>query len=276
MGIAEVTAETGLDARVLRAWESRHGFPAPHRLANGRRAYRSEDVEKLREIVRLRESGFSLTVSIERVQRPPAEESPTSIYAGMRLRRPDLRPHVLPKRVLVRLSRAIEDEYCATAERGAIFGSFQEERYYRGAEERWRDMNRTAQTSVVFADFDVASAPQGAPAEIPIDTDDAMSREWVVICDAPARSACLVATERPGQAGTADRDRVFETVWSVEPEVTRAASRTALGLAERLAPDLLGAQPAWLSELAPASPPQLRALTALTNRMLAYVREGDV
>ncbi len=91
-----------------------------------------------------------------------------------------------------------------------------------------------------------------------------------MVCDAPAYSACLLAWERPGQNGVADGERQFETIWSVEPEVTRSATRAALGLAMRLAPGLIPEATPELDLPARTSTPELKALTALTNRMLAY------
>ena len=65
---------------------------------------------------------------------------------------------MLRKRVLLALSRAIEDESCAQAERPLLFGSFQRERFYRQSQRRWRDFARTAELAVVFADFERAHA----------------------------------------------------------------------------------------------------------------------
>ena len=71
----------------------------------------------------------------------------------MRRRRPDLQPYTLPKRTLIGLSHAIEDECAARAERPLLFGSFQRVRFYRHSEERWRELARTAEIAIVFADF---------------------------------------------------------------------------------------------------------------------------
>jgi methanogenic corrinoid protein MtbC1 len=55
--IASVERDTGLSKDVLRVWERRYGFPAPHRDANGERSYPADQVERLRLIKRLMDHG---------------------------------------------------------------------------------------------------------------------------------------------------------------------------------------------------------------------------
>jgi hypothetical protein len=53
--------------------------------------------------------------------------------------------------------------------------------------------------------------PAGAP----------LLREWTLVCEARDFSACLSAWELPGQHGTPDADRLFETVWTLSPSAVR-------------------------------------------------------
>lgn len=55
--IADVERETGIPRATLRIWEHRYGFPQPVRLPGGVRAYPREQVEKLRTIAQLVQSG---------------------------------------------------------------------------------------------------------------------------------------------------------------------------------------------------------------------------
>jgi DNA-binding transcriptional MerR regulator len=57
LGIGAVERDTGLSKDTLRVWERRYGFPNPERDAFGERAYPREQVEKLRAIKRLMDSG---------------------------------------------------------------------------------------------------------------------------------------------------------------------------------------------------------------------------
>lgn len=58
LAIAAVERDTGLSKDTLRVWERRYGFPQPVRDAQGERAYPVEQVEKLRLLKRLLDSGL--------------------------------------------------------------------------------------------------------------------------------------------------------------------------------------------------------------------------
>lgn len=55
--IGAVERDTGLSKDTLRVWERRYGFPQPHRDEYGERAYPIEQVDKLRALRRLIDSG---------------------------------------------------------------------------------------------------------------------------------------------------------------------------------------------------------------------------
>jgi MerR family transcriptional regulator, light-induced transcriptional regulator len=276
--IREVAARTGVGQPTLRMWESRYGFPEPARLPSGHRRYSEADCELIRQVVRDRDAGLSLPAAIERARAGErrAGQPESSLFAGLRRRRPDLQPYLLPKRILLALSHAIEDECCARAERPVVFGSFQRERFYRSTERRWRELWRGAEVSVVFADFERPRKPEGGPAELPIDRSDPLAREWSIICDAPRYAACLAAWERPEQHQVPDLERHFETIWSVEPEIVRTAARIGCELAARTDAELVEQLRERLGEEPPPSGDELRLVGALTNRMVAYVGGAEL
>lgn len=59
--IGTVSALTGVHPVTLRAWERRHGLVQPHRTAKGHRLYSEDDVERIREILRLTEEGIPVS-----------------------------------------------------------------------------------------------------------------------------------------------------------------------------------------------------------------------
>ena len=273
--IREVAERTGIGQPTLRMWEQRYGFPEPRRLPSGHRRYSEEDVECLVQVDEARRSGMSLPGAIDRARRA-ATEPEASIYAGLRRRRPELDAYLLPKRSLIAMSHAIEDECTARAERPLLFGSFQRERYYRMAEQRWRELARTAELAVVFADFPSKRTPEEGPAELPIDRSDPFGREWSLVCEAPDYSACLAAWERPGQQETRDMDRTFETVWCVEAGVVRDALHLAVGLARRSSPELVEEFDERLEGPPSRNHNEMRLASDLTSRMVAYLGAGPV
>ena len=273
--IREVARETGVSEGTLRMWETRYGFPVPERLPSGHRRYSDADVEHVRQVARDREAGLSMKAAIDRV-REGAEEPDASIFAGVRRRRPDLQPYVLPKAALIGLSYAIEDECAARAERPVLFATFQRVRFWRHAEPRWREFARTAHSTVVFADFERPKVPDDRhePVELPIRPNDPLGREWAVVCDGADYAAFLAGWERPGQTRVADGERRFETVWSVEPSLVREAARIAAGFVERTAPEVSDRFTDRLRPMPPPSSEDLRRAGALANRMVSYVADA--
>lgn len=261
-----------MSAGTLRMWESRYGFPAPARLPGGHRRYSEQDAAAVLDVLRLRDQGLSLSAAIERTRRQQ-QSSVVSVFAGLRRRRPDVDPVVLSKRVVLELSRAIEDEYCARAAHGALIACFQRERFYRRAQRRWTELARTASMAVVLADFAAVSEPASAPAEVPIDRRDPLAREWTVIIDAPGAQACLAAWEQPSPTELPDLERRFEVLWSFEPGVVRAARELASELLWRLAPEVARRLPE-ADGAAVSDGGELRFATGLSQRMVGYL--GDL
>src|SRR3954452_2228377 len=277
--IGDLADRTGLTPATLRMWESRHGFPRPRRLASGHRRYDERDVDLVRAVLRRRDSGARLEVAIAGVAlaRAARAEPPgaPSVHATMRRLHPGLHPQRLKKSTLLSMSWAIEDECCARAERPVIFGAFQEERFYRAAEERWAELARVARATTVFAGFPVDPSsvpPEDGPTTFVVLPEDApMRREWAVVCDAAGYPALLTAWELPGQSTVPDAQRLFEAIWTVDPAAVRdgarACAQVALQLGHHEAAPLLYE----LADSPVPAPVELVQATSLLNRVVAYV-----
>jgi MerR family transcriptional regulator, light-induced transcriptional regulator len=265
--IGELSERTAVPAATLRSWEARYGFPRPRRQVGGHRRYAESEVTLVREVLRCRGSGMSLQAAVREVTTRPAGPEP-SVFAALRRQYPELTPLVLRKPALLALTRAIEDECCARAERPLLAASFQRERFYRRSEQRWRELARTAARVVVFADFSEASTAPGRPLHVPVPPDAPMRREWTIVCDATDSPACLAGWEVPGLAAS---ERRFEVVWTTDPAIVRFAATTCLMLASVFAPALNG----HLGGLLPGPPssasPELIRATGLVTRMIAYL-----
>ena len=268
--IRDVVEQTGIPEATLRAWERRYGFPQPQRLPSGHRRYDADVVERLRHAARLRATGMPMRTAIER-SRELGEHAPESVFATLRRRRPDLQADRLPKRSLVALSHAIEDECTYGAAEFALFGAFQRVGRYRAAERRWRELSAAAATALVFADFPKVRRPRGGPVEVPIRARDPLVREWIVICDGEERSACLTAWEPPGQSPASEGDRVFDVIWTTDRETVRAAARVCCALAAPVAGRDIAAAAERLEQPASARDGDLARAEAVTRRMIAYL-----
>ncbi len=290
LSIGELSRRTGVGVSTLRAWERRHGFPVAQRLVSGHRRYVNSDVDAVLAVVAERRSGGSVRLALERA-RLAAGASHSSMVATVRRALPDVAPAVLSKSTMLAISRAIEDEVAARADRPVLVAAFQDARFWHQSERRWRDLSLTASAAIAFM-VGSKAATQGRLWQVPLDPAAPLSREWAVVCDSPTLSACLVAVERPGSRGGPSRQRVFEALWTVEPMVVREAARAAWAVAlettgatsappagEAAAPGrqdpgaaaLVTAVQSRLQHPAVATSHTVRAATALTNRIMAYL-----
>ncbi len=271
--IGELARRTGLNAPTLRMWEERHGFPVPQRLPSGHRRYDARNVDLVAQVLRRRDAGVRLETAIAEVS-SAAREPTASVFAELRRSQPQLQPQRLRKSTLISLSRALEDEACARAQRPWLFGAFQRERYYRRSESRWTDLARTARGTWVMAELaaETASAhgTDGGPVLVGLPASAAMTREWSVVCLAADLPAALSAWELPGQHGVAERDRIFEAVWTVAPGPVRDAARCCARLVAELGPDTTAVLEDAGHPVSAGSGDLAQAVT-LFNRVLAYV-----
>jgi DICT domain-containing protein/predicted DNA-binding transcriptional regulator AlpA len=271
--IGDLASRTGVSQATLRAWESRHGFPQPHRLPSGHRRYDEHDVALVRQVVQRKDAGVRLENAISLARDHTRRTPAASVFDELRRRQPHLTPRPLRKVTLLALTHAIEDECCARAREPVLFASFQQERHYRQARPRWDELARTARRAVVFTIPDGSTdrsrddSPRTTVVDLP---DDApLRREWVVVCDAGDHQVALAAWERPGQEAP-DSERVFEAVWTLDPAAVRDAARACASLAEQLDPALAGTF-AELDGEASVRVEDLVDATNLFSRVVAYV-----
>jgi MerR family transcriptional regulator, light-induced transcriptional regulator len=271
LSIGELAARTGLTPAVLRTWEARHGFPVPERAASGHRWYRESDVDLVQRVMHRQRAGVRLEAAIREVT-ASGSASTLSVFAMLRDDHPHLAPQRLRKPTLLALSRAIEDDYLASAEPGVACASFQRERYYHSSRARWSELARRSRWSMVFADFpDLRDPEPEEPARVPLAGGAPMRREWAVVAETSRLGVCLAGWETPGQDDVPDRDRTFEVVWTMDPYATRQALRTcaevasAAGLAQ--APNLLRE----LDERPVVAQTDPTRASALFSRAIGYV-----
>jgi len=274
LSIGELAARTGVAVATLRTWEARHGFPAPSRTPSRRRLYTEDDADAVERIVAHREAGLALDAAIDRVQRALEQRAP-SVFATVQSTEPGLLAHQIPKRALVAMSCAVEDEYLARAEAGVVLGSFQHERFYRRSELRWQELSRGADVAAVFAAFPLSSSSSRrgstAPREVPVEASSPMLREWAIVCAGPSFAACLVAWERPANRARNEGERTFEAVWTTRPATVLQAVTTFADLSRRPSPDVAQRLERWVDRSEIAAGEWGTTAGALGNRMVAYV-----
>lgn len=224
----------------LRMWETRFDFPVPTRLPSGHRRYSQRDVEDVKEVLTRQHNGLRLENAVAAVRSRQHADEP-SIFASVRASAPELPKLRLRKTTLIALSQAIEDEMCSRGQRGFAFGAFQRASFYAGASQRWNDITRRSHVTMVMADFGDEELPTHREGEhplyVPLGSGTPIREEWAVVCDSPAFAGVLAAWEPIGQARVAEGDRIFEAVWTLDPEPVRQAAQVCLDVAEDAHPD---------------------------------------
>jgi MerR family transcriptional regulator, light-induced transcriptional regulator len=262
--IGTLARRTGVSVSTLRAWERRYGFPVPRRLAGGHRRYTERDVEAILWALRDRHAGSSIALALERAKAVSLGPR-SSLFGALRHALPEVAPAALSKRGMLMLSRAMEDEIAGRADRPILIAAFQHERFWRASEARWRNLAATAKAAIVLA---ALRRPRHGDRlwEVRIETTTPIAREWVVLCDSPTFSACLVGVELPDAT-----ERTFEVLWTTEPIVVRDVARIAGDIAITHAPAVEAVVKAQLDAPAVTNYDSVRATTALTNRVVAYM-----
>ena len=227
--IGVLATRTGVTPTVLRSWENRFGFPSGERSSSGHRRFSEADVQLVREVLEVRESGVPLQVAIDSVTRQREEAPSDSVYAALAGSFGDLRPQRLGRRVLMAVSLAIEEECLARADRAVVLGAFQLGHNFARSRHRWDELSRTAAWSAVVADFDDALPPDGTsrPVRCQLPADSPMRREWTVVTISPTYAAVLAAWEVPVAPG---REAAYEAVISTHRQAVVVAARIIAGV----------------------------------------------
>ena len=275
LSIGSLAERTGVPTATLRSWEARYGFPSSTRLAGGHRRYHPEQITLIERVVTLRQQGMGMRRAIQEasvVVAPPER----SFFAALDSGDASLRPRLLRKPLLGALTSALEDECMAQAKAPVLLGAFQQAKHYRASEVRWHELSRTAAGAAVFADFagsDVSAI--GRPAEVHLDEDSPVRREWALVCDGPGFAATVVGWEHPSPKGTPDEDRRFETIWSVDPTVVRRATKVGLSLVGAGDPELSSRLEQSLPVVDDRWSPQLQRASSLFGRVLEYIQDAS-
>lgn len=206
---------------------------------------------------------------------PPPPPEVDSVYSTVRRACPHLGAVRVRKRLLTPVSHALEQEISARARRPVLFGGFQTAPVLAASLRRWQRLAVGARACVAFADL-AGSPLEDSPLEADgmnlaeVDPSAPLRMEWMVVCDDDAFSCVLSAWEVPGLSFEDDGDRIFELLWSLEPQAARVAARTCARLAAEAG--VPGADGLVADLAADASAvPDLRTLWQVVTRVLAHV-----
>ena len=280
LAIKDVAERTGIAAGTIRMWEQRYGFPAPERTSSGYRRYTEDDVDALRKVLALRHRGLSVPAAISRAQDTGGASDHPSIYAAVAAQDATARPLILKKATLAALSKAIEHEALALAAAPIVFGGLPAGALLpaassaaTGASRSMPTRPRSSPTSPAACAIPTARRPRSrSAATTPWATSGPSSSTrpatrpacWPGSSPAsPSRAAPTIPTAASRRSGRSTRRRPVAPRRS-PPGWWGAPTRRSASGCRSCSTD----RPLALEEPAPA-------LTALTNRMIAYLEAAD-
>lgn len=268
--IGVLASRTGVTPGVLRAWESRYGFPAGERSPSGHRRFTDADVRRVREVLEVRGTGVPLQLAIDSVVRREADGPADSVHAALVRAFPAVRPQRLGRAALVAASYAVEDESLARADRPVVLGAFQSGYHFGHAQHRWDELARTASWCAVLADFDedLPADVAGRPARCQLADGSPMRREWVVVSVSAGFSAVVSAWEVPAPAGQVP---AFEAVISTDRAVALTAARVLTAAARTAGARPPSAVDDVLAEVTPGAAPAAAEADRVWLRALAHL-----
>ena len=269
ISIGELARRTRIGVSTLRAWETRHGFPVAKRLPSGHRRYSEQDVESVLTVERERRAARRSTPPWRALEVVPVTSSPPSSRRSSSAL-PHVSPVVLSKRTMLAVSRAIEDEAATRAEHSLFLGAFQEPRFWRASADRWAHLIGGSDAAVVLGSFPQFSQ-RADVFEIAVPSGSPVLREWTVVCDSPAFSACLVGIEQIGTVPQSIRLDASRLCGRSSHWPFAEAARTGFALAVDCFDEVGAAIGSRLQEPVHSTYDSIRVATAITNRIVSYM-----
>ena len=80
--IRAISELTGVPTTTLRAWERRYGLLKPSRTAKGHRLYSGEDIDLIKEIVKLLKSNHTISEAIRIIKNPELNADASAVSDG--------------------------------------------------------------------------------------------------------------------------------------------------------------------------------------------------
>jgi DICT domain-containing protein len=183
-----------------------------------------------------------------------------SLFDRLRELRPDLPVMRATKATLAASSHLIETLVSEHQERCVLVSGFQHGRHWAAERDRYLEIAGEHDVIAVFAGRD----PIGTAVDhvgLRLRTGDPLAQEWFVLALGPGLAVTLCGLDGLAHAHTADpvleADRLFDVVWSVQPDVARLAADVVVEAVRRSAPEQAPAIAARLADVVDSREPSL-------------------
>jgi signal transduction histidine kinase len=179
-------------------------------------------------------------------QAPDRIEVHSSLYRALLEHAPGLRPTAVSKGALVAASHLIEGLVAEAEGPTVLLSGFQHLGHWAAERDRYLRLSEAADVIAVFAGEEPPPEWRTDHVGVRLAAGNPLEQEWFVLAMGPSLAITLCGLDgaahgrSPGDAEPlpeAEADRVFDVVWSFDPEVARAAADGVVAAVERDAPE---------------------------------------
>ena len=169
--------------------------------------------------------------------RLPVEDS---LFDRLRAADPAITTLSVTKSTLVATSHLIESLVYAHPERCVLVSGFQHGRYWAGERDRYLQLSDDHDVIALFAGKEPPAGSAVDHVGLRLRTGDPLAQEWFVLAVGPGLAITLCGLDGDAhsvaQAPVREAERVFDVVWSLDPEVAATAAQVVVAGVQRTAP----------------------------------------
>jgi len=195
-----------------------------------------------------------------------------SLFDRMRQADPELRVMSVTKSTLVASSHLVESLVYEHDERCVLVSGFQHGRHWAVERDRYLDLASENDIIAVFAGQEPLSGTGVDHVGLRLRTGDPLAQEWFVLALGPGLAVTLCGLDGDAHvrrlAPVREADRLFDVVWSVDPQVAQVAARVVVEALRESAPEQAAAVEASLAAAA-ARPPTITEAARATEALLS-------
>lgn len=164
-----------------------------------------------------------------------------SLFDRLRVGYPDVPVMSVTKSTLVATSHLIETLVYDHGERCVLVSGFQHGRHWAAERDRYLRLGQGHDVIAVFAGQEPLDGLGVDHVGLRLRTGDPLAQEWFVLALGPGLAITLCGLDSDAHVAelspVRESDRVFDVVWSVDPEVAAVAGQVVVEALRRNAPD---------------------------------------
>ncbi|WP_340289821.1 ATP-binding protein [Aquipuribacter hungaricus] len=208
--------------------------------------------------------------------RLPVEDS---LFDRLREVDPGIATLSVTKSTLVATSHLIETLVYEHGQRCVLVSGFQHGRHWAGERDRYLQLSGDHDVIALFAGRELPAGSGVDHVGLRLRTGDPLAQEWFVLAVGPGLAVTLCGLDgdahSAAQAPVRQAERVFDVVWSLDPQVAAVAAQVVVAGVRRTAPERAEEVAALLAEAGRRPPSPVEAARASDALLAGMVRRVE-